>query len=109
MESGVAALLLIDALLFLLAAEGYRHRLAALTRSSATLPEYPLMRPRSLPDEYPFSTSRASLMFGVVAIWTAEYRVHRDRLLTHAVWAARAFMLGLPTIAIAGALLTSSD
>lgn len=109
MEFGFTTLLLIDALLFVLAAEGYRHRLAALTRSSATQPEYPLMRRRSPPDEYPFSTSRGSLMFGLVAIWAADHRVHRDRLLTHSVWAARAFMLGLPTIAIAGSLLPSID
>lgn len=101
----LTTLLTIDALLLAGAAEAYRRRLASLTLSSATQPEYPLMRPRPPPDEYPFSTSRSSLMFGFVAIWTAEHRVHRDQWLTRFVWAARVLMLGLPAIFLIGLLL----
>ncbi len=44
-------------------------------------------------------------MFGFVAIWTAEHRVHRDQWLTRFVWAARVLMLGLPAIFLIGLLL----
>lgn len=98
MEMVILVAAIIDVLAIAAFTEGFRHRLASFRRPQATQPEYPLMRPRSPPDEYPFSTSRASLMFGLLVIWTGEHREYGDRRLTRYAWIARLTMLALPAI-----------
>lgn len=95
MEMVILIAVLIDVLAVAASTEAFRRRLADLRRSQATQPEYPLMRPRSPPDEYPFSSSRSSLMFGLLVVWTGEHREYRDRRLTRYAWIARLTMLGL--------------
>jgi hypothetical protein len=101
MDKVFQAALVIDALLFALASEVFRRRLAHLMLPRATQPEFPSTRPRSKPNEYPFSSSRLSLMMGWVIIWTGRYREYADRQLTRYVWAARVTMLGIPAVFIA--------
>lgn len=98
MEMVILVAGLVDVLAIAVSAEAFRHRLASFRLSQATQPEYPLMRPRSPPNEYPFSSSRASLTFGLLVIWSGEHREYEDRRLTRYAWISRLSMLGLPAI-----------
>jgi hypothetical protein len=98
MEMVILVAAIIDVLAVAASTEAFRHRLAGFRWSQATQPEYPLMRPRSPPNEYPFSSSRSSLMFGLFVVWTGEHREYQDRRLTRYAWMARLTMLALPAI-----------
>lgn len=92
--------LLFDIFLIIVASEAFRRRLVFLRYPQATQPEYPLMRPREPPNDYPFSSPRgwAATLMAVVVIWSGEHRDHDDRWLTRFAWSARLAMLALPLL-----------
>lgn len=106
MEMVILVAVVIDMFAIAVSTESFRHRLASFRLTQATQPEYPLMRPRSPPDEYPFSSSRASLMFGLLVIWTDEHREYGDRRLTRYAWIARLSMLALAAFILLFAVVT---
>lgn len=97
------AALILDVILVVVAFEAFRQRLVTLTLPRATQPEFPLMRPRPQPNEYPFISG-----MGFLVIWTDEHREYGDRRLTRYAWVARAAMLALPIIFIVQSLLVTA-
>lgn len=89
---------LTNLVLIAVAMEAVRYRLIALMRRTSTQPEYPQMRRRVPPNEYPFSYSQSDHFVGFLLLWTASHREFRDSKLTRYVWSARAAWLGLPAL-----------